>query len=428
MSKFFIPSKSVNIFLYIRNNIFFPVGYYDKLFNLDHFIQSYFPFHILLSKKKWVEDCNISFEVELDETELIKLDENFFLSPTSFTLSKLKTLWFQAQNQMEISIANIEISTSKFPKHLVKVDNNIIEEVEFRRENYPKRIKKPKPIKNNLKIFAKYLGVLAISKKVLNLNTYFPKQKYFTDKKYRELENIVINRPINRDDIDRFSKQENIKLEMFLHFYILEKIPKNSLTYIAVILEKYKYDMSDHLAGLIEETKDLDKNLQKTFLLLYGLMLGYDKLPFLGTNTKFIFEQKEDFRILETVYQKVFREKIKKADRLKQLKIDIFEKNFDDILEKFGVSETTLKPNIRKTILESDISVSAKIELFEKFNLRVPKNLRILKLQEIVKSGKFTSKELAEKLKVSVNTVRNYLKEIPVEKNRDGKIIKYFLK
>ena len=412
MSKFFIPSKSVNIFLYIRNNIFFPVGYYDKLFNLDHFIQSYFPFHILLSKKKWVENCNISFEVELDETELIKLDDNFYLSPTSFTLSKLKILWFQAQNQMEISIANIEISTSKFPKHLVKVDNNIIEKVEFRRESYPKRIKKPKPIKNNLNLFSKYLGVLAVAEKFLNIKTEFPKQIYFTDKKYRELEKILINRPINRDDIDRFSKQENIKLEMFLHFYILEKIPQNSLTYIAVILEKYRYKMSDHLEGLIEETKDLDKNLQKIFLLLYGLMLGYDKLPFLGIDTKFVFEKKEDFQILDEVYKIAFREKVKKVDRLEQLKIDIFEKNFDELLEKFGVSETTLKPNIRQTILESDISISEKIELFEKFNLRVPKSLRILKLKEILKSGKFKSKELAEKLKISVNTVRNYLREI----------------
>jgi len=96
----------------------------------------------------------------------------------------------------------------------------------------------------------------------------------------------------------------------------------------------------------------------------------------------------------------------------KQLKTDIFEKNFDELLEKFGVSETTLKPNIRKTILEYDISISEKIELFEKFSLRVPKNLRILKLKEIFKSEKFTGKELAEKLKVSINTVRNYLKEI----------------
>jgi DNA-binding CsgD family transcriptional regulator len=46
--------------------------------------------------------------------------------------------------------------------------------------------------------------------------------------------------------------------------------------------------------------------------------------------------------------------------------------------------------------------------------------LRILKLKEILKSGKFTSKELAEKLKASVNSVRNYLKEIGIEKNRKG--------
>ena len=86
--------------------------------------------------------------------------------------------------------------------------------------------------------------------------------------------------------------------------------------------------------------------------------------------------------------------------------------SIQELSDKFMISEKTLKLRIRKIILESDISVSEKIKLFEKFSLRVSKNLRILTLKEILKSRKFTSKELAEKLKVSVSTIRNYLKEM----------------
>jgi len=409
----YIPFESVNLFLYTIDMLIFPLKYYKQ--NLNKSIQQIYPNHILISKNRWVENANISFEIDINESELIKLDDNFYLYPTALTFSKVINIFFQNKEQMKISVANITISTSPFPKHLLKVDNNQNSVSQPKK----KRVQKPKDIRNNISLFSKYLGALALENKVTHKKIEFPQKKYFTNQKYREIEKLVLKRSVNKSDIEKFSKKENIKLELFLfEFYQLDKIyKKDSLTYISVILEKYRYKMNDNLAGLIEQNKNLNKDLQNIFIILYGLMLGYQNLPFLGIDTKFRFDQKEDFQILDEVYKISFREKIKKADRLKQLKTDIFEKNFDEILGKFGVSEVTLKPNIRQTILESDISVSKKIELFEKFNFRVPKNLRISKLKEILESAKFTSKELSEKLQVSVNTVRNYLKEIEVEKN-----------
>jgi len=389
----FVPFETVNLYLYIVEHLISPLKYHKQEFKS---VQNYFPNHILISKTRWVENCNISIEVEIDKSELIKLDDNFFLYPKTLLINHNTKIWFQSQEKMEIATVNIEISTTYFPKQLIQIDKEFqLNQISFSFEKY-QNIKTPQPknIANKIITFSKLLGLSAIYKNILNQDKFSLSK--FTS--YSQIEKIINHRNITNVDIETFAKQENIKLEKFLHFYQFKNLNPHTNTYISIILKNYDYKMSDNLAGLIEETKHLDTNLQKTFLLLYGLMLGYDKLPFLGIDTKFRFDKKSDFDILETIYRKAFKEKIKKADRLEQLKTNIFEKNFDELLEKFGVSETTLKPNIRQTILESDISISAKIELFEKFNLRVPKNLRITKLKEIFKNGKFTSKELAEKL------------------------------
>jgi len=422
----FIPLETVNFFIYAMDNLVIPFKYYSHYDKTS--LQAYFPNHILMSKSKWVQNCNLSVEVEILEKDLIKLDENFFLCSSPLTFSNIKNIWYQKEKQMKISTVNLEISTTKLPKQKIKVDTDLTDISIFEPDKYSKNLKH-KSLNNKIKLFSKYLGAMAIAKKVLNIDLGFPKNGYFTNKKYREIEQLILKKDVDIQDIEKIALKEKVSLEKSIFgFYILEKIPKNSLTYILIILDKYRYKMSDNLKGLMIEISKLDDGLQKIFLLLYGLMLGYQNLPLLEIDTKLDFKNDNIYHILNQIEKRVFQEKIKKVDRLEQLKTDIFEKNFYELLEKFGVSETTLKPNIRQTILESDISISEKIKLFEKFNLRVPKSLRILKLKEILKNGKFTSKELAEKLKVSVNTIRNYLKDIPVEKIRDGKIINYFLK
>jgi len=418
----FIPFESVNLYIFIEEMIIFPLKYYKGFDELKS-IQKPFSNYILVSKERWIADSNISFEVELDKTKLIQLDNNFFLYPKTIPFQDVKNIWFQNEERMKRSIINIEISTTNFPKYLAKIDKPISAQSYFQLEKLKKISLKNRNISKDIIKYSKVLGALAIQNNILKVTS--KSCKYLIDKKYDSIKKIVLKRAINKKDIEYFAGQENIKLEKFLDFYILDNMSQNSLTYIIIILEKYKYKMSDNLAGLLIEIKNLDVHLRQNISILYGLMLGYKNLPFIETNSKFNIEHKN---IFNKVYKSVFREKINKVDRLEQLKNDILEKNFDEVLEKFGVSETTLKPNIRKTILESDISVSKKIELFEKFSLRVPKNLRITKLKEILKNVKFTSKELAEKLKVSINTVRNYLKDIPVEKIRDGKIINYSLK
>jgi hypothetical protein len=313
---------------------------------------------------------------------------------------------------MEIATVNIEISTAPFPKKLIKIDNSIKNYISFDFEKYRKiKIRKPRNISEKIEKFSKYLGAIAVAKKVLKKN--IPLSRFLVDKKYREIEKIVKKQFIVADDIENFAKQENIKLEKLLYFFLLDNVPKDSLTYMAIIFEKYTFDMSDHLKGILIECEKCNENAKNIYVILYGLMLGYKKLPYLGIDTKLNFDKKEDFQILENIYKKVFGKKITKKERLENLKKDIFTKNsLLELMDKFQVSERTLKSDIRQIIANLEISVSEKIEIFGKFSLRVPKEFRIAKLREIFETGKFTNLELSEKLKVSVNTVRNYLKEI----------------
>jgi hypothetical protein len=205
--------------------------------------------------------------------------------------------------------------------------------------------------------------------------------------------------------IEKFAKREKIELEKSWGFYKLDKIPTKSLTYLLVILEKYDYKMNDNLAGLIEQNQNLEKELQNTFLLLYGLMLGYHKLPFKGeVDTKFRFDKEEDFKILEDIYKVAFEDKISKKERIEILKTTDFSKvEMWELVSKFQVSEKVIKSEIRQ--------ISKDLEVFEKFGIRVPKEMRIAKLENILESGSFTNLELARKLRVSVGTVKKYLKE-----------------
>ena len=274
--------------------LIFPLAY-NKL-DINESIQQIYPHYILLSKNRWVENSNLSFEVSgLDEKKMIQLDENFFLYPEPFTFAKVKAIYFQTEGQMKNSVANITISTSPFPKQLLKVDENV-KSIPLPKK---RRIAKPKrSLTREIKLFSSYLGALSVAKNVIGKEVKFPKSRYFTEPKYREIEKLVLRRQPNQNDIERFGKREKIKLELYLfQFYNLEIIEKkDSLTYLAIILEKYRYQMNDNLAGLIEQNKNLDKDLQETFILLYGLMLGYNKLPYKRkVNTKFKFDKDEDF-------------------------------------------------------------------------------------------------------------------------------------
>jgi len=74
--------------------------------------------------------------------------------------------------------------------------------------------------------------------------------------------------------------------------------------------------------------------------------------------------------------------------------------------------EVNLKRKIKDTIYKSEYSIYTKIRLLRKFNIKVPKELKVLRTKEIISKHELSTKELAKRVKVSVSTIRKYLREI----------------
>ena len=239
---------------------------------------------------------------------MIQLDDNYFLYPEPFTFSKVKAIYFQDEEQMGISVFNLEISSFPFPKWLLRVDE------EGKPVPPPKKRRIPRPKQNfarPIRLYSKYLGAYAIAKNVIKKEVEFPKSRYFTAPKYRQLEKMMLPRyhrsPISEKMIENMAKREKIQIRKnIIQNYDHEKMPIGSFTYIITILRTYRYIMSDNLSGLMKVTQHLDEELRHTFMLLYGLMLGYAILPFKGyVDTKFRFNKAEDFKILDVVYHQL---------------------------------------------------------------------------------------------------------------------------
>ena len=133
--KLYLPIEPLTLYRYVHDVFIYPIKYDYRFYDRES-IQKRFPNYILLSKIKWIEGCNVSVEVEIDENRLIQLDDNFYLYDDIITFDKVQTIWFDDIEYMDIFIFNLEISTTFTPKHLMKVDENI--ESYFSQNNYRK--------------------------------------------------------------------------------------------------------------------------------------------------------------------------------------------------------------------------------------------------------------------------------------------------
>jgi hypothetical protein len=123
----YIPLSSTSLaHIFGSSELILPIKY---LKNRIPDIQNIYPNHILLSKKRWIKECEISIEVDLEEEKLYKLDEDFYLYDKPIVISKIKNIWFLNIEQMKRTVGSIEISQG-FVEVPTKVDFNS-EPIEF---------------------------------------------------------------------------------------------------------------------------------------------------------------------------------------------------------------------------------------------------------------------------------------------------------
>ncbi len=508
----FIPIESLNLFVYLAyKQLIIPFKY---ILDNNPSIQDNFPNQILLSEHKWVNDCDVSLEVDIDYNELISIGNGFHLLNNIIPISRIKKIWFQDRDQMIVTIGNIRISSAFVSQQLLKIDKTPeithfdIDKIDI--PNIPNI-----NFTDEINLFDKYLGGLIILKNSFPEDYAFVRENInFAEKTNNkllefldgdsELINIILNRQVHIDDVKNSAEKNNQPFNKFAGMVRIDLIDNKSPTYILAILHRYRRKLKDNFDGLLYEidylkTENIDR--YKGLIFSYGIMLGYSKLSLelYFKNKKicnrFQFEDKDDYKTLEVVYKKISKKYIPLKISLRE-RARLLMKYLDDkislsvLSKKFNVSERTIKKDIKKLILQSNRDFFEKVALFKKFKIRMNKNLfneklgeiikqttlslqklskklgisektlkgkirqivdnlkfsnfykmkllkkfniiilkrmRVLKLEKILQNSKFTSKELAQKLQVSINTVRNYLKEIGAIKNRVGRVINYSL-
>ena len=447
----YIPLYSTSLaHIYGNFELILPVKY---LPNRIGDIQNIYPNHILLSKHKWIKDCkvvvfgntamnkiancDVSIELnEIDEKDLIKLDDNFYLYDKPILLSQVKHIWFFDKDQMRLSVGNIELTQGFVPEHLLKIDEN----PQFVKFNKPKkRIPKPKDFSKQLTLYDKYLGAIILIRSFIggkdyqSLLSFFDKNReqvdsniltFLTgDPKWNPIKKIILKRSVEIEDVKKMAEIENVKLDFFLGLLNGETIPINTRTYTFATLYFYRPLVDTKLPGFLREIDaDIKKSnfeRYKSFLFLYGIMVGYSLVDFkiYGKDktfcNRFKFEN-DDLDIIESVYKTVFKEKIPRKERLLEIgKMDLEQINISELAQKYQVSEQTIRKDIR--------------EVFKIGKIRIEKYIKLKKLKQLLTESKLSTQDISEKLAISKNTTRKYLKELEANKQRNGRIILYSL-
>jgi len=158
---------------------------------------------------------------------------------------------------------------------------------------------------------------------------------------------LILDRQISLEDVEKSAEKYGQPFKKFAGMIDIDPIDINSPTYIFAVLNLYRRLLSDNLDGLLYELEDLkDKDIEKYkgILFSYGLMEGYSGLSFkLYFKDKKIynrlrFEDREDFRTLEIVYRKVFKDciprKVPKKERLKFIENNLQKYTIDEVLKK----------------------------------------------------------------------------------------------
>ncbi len=431
----YIPLYSTSLnFIFGSAELILPAEYAALRGNRMPDIQNIYPRHILLSKKKWVKECEInafgkeivecevSIEVNLskdDKKRLKKLDDNFYLYDMPIQLSKIKTVWFLDSFLMIRATNLIEMSQGFFPKNITKVDENP-KPIEFKK---PKtRVPKLKDISKKVTLFRKYLGGLILARNLLRKKDFFQYLETTLSETDINLRKIILNRMVQKEDVEKIAKKENIKLEYFVGIIERKKVPVNSLTYLFVMLFAYRPFMGSKLTGFIKDvSEDVSKETLEKYILLYGVMSNYNELDFYSIiDNKKIYHRfdyknkEEDFKIVDRVFETVFREKISRKERLLEIeKMDLEQINIFELAQKYQVSEQTIRKDIR--------------EVFKIGKMRIEKYIKLKKLKQLLKDGQLSTQDISEKLAISKNTTRKYLKELEAEKIYSGKTPLYSL-
>lgn len=347
-NSFYIPINSGSLAHYFSKAIILPAKYFT---NKPEDIQNRFADSLLLSKSKWVINCDCSIEIvitDVEAKELAKVSDRFYLYNTPIPISRVKSVVFLDAKQKETTIWNINSGAAFVPDGIVSVEKNkdidILSDTEIKAGN---EFKSTAEVSDKIKRFDIILGGFAFmrlgGKSFMNYSeNYFSTLSYFNKLVEEQTLNAAKDKGLKFSNkyIGLFSKQESewskwqqyiyqnldaqviellaekegIRVEKKLGLLKIDSISPSSHLYELAILATYgdrKNKSADNLVTDLSNGTIAPEKVEDISI-LFGLNNGYSKLrnKYKGllkdNNVKFTLESKLDYYIIESIYQFVF--------------------------------------------------------------------------------------------------------------------------
>lgn len=346
--KYFLPIKSVNLAHYMSKGCICPANY---LKNRNQDIQTKFENSLLLSNTKFTDQTNCALEIVFNNPleEPRKISENFFLFDSPLPISRIKKIIFQDENQKKTTSYNISSGVAFLPDNLVEIDSssettnsNQLSDLNFEGVN--------KDWNKELELFDKLLGGFSLMSiagneyqnyplnyfntlSVINnlikeeiINPVVPVNKDFewtiinTSKhgKLRDLHNAIYSK-IDANITEEFAKKESIILETKYGQYVLDKITRDSYTYLVAILASYgegtTLKIDDFISDFVSNKLSDSDEKKEGIALIFGINKGYEafrnkyKTENFKVDIKFKLDSQLDYYTIESIYQFVFNNK-----------------------------------------------------------------------------------------------------------------------
>ena len=336
-----LPINSTSLAHYFVCACVKPARYFD---NKPQDIQDRFQNVLLLSSELGTNDTDCCIELVLTEDEersLIPCGNEFFLFPTPLPISRVKTIYFREQRQLEQTLSNINMSAAFVPYRIAKVTR--FSNVAFDVAHIDDKLADV-DCAHQLEMFDRILGALALMKMAkehyMNFSeNYASTLSFFNTKIKDDLERQgrqinekffglftrndsfrkflpYLEKRITPDDLDRIAAENKQEIKRsFTGAIDFDKL--SGKAYAVAILQFYGVGgeaAKKKIDGLISTNfEELKEGTAEGIALYYGYNRGYSVFSnSYGTeetgrqNVKYLLDSQLDYYTIESVYQFAF--------------------------------------------------------------------------------------------------------------------------
>jgi len=342
--KYYLPISSKCLAHYFGNACVMPSRYF---LNKPADIQNNFDEYLLLTTNLGTNETDCCLELVLTKNEvneLIDIKNGFYLYQKPLPISRIKSVLFSDENQMEQTIVNISMSTAFVPKELIKVVPKF-DTIETNKLEIPVTNEELKNWSTEIKKYNSFLGGFALMRlageEYMNYSeNYFSALSFFneviknellvsgkainekvsdafTGKGFFEKLYPIINKSVDENDLNLIAKEEK---QVIIKDKITRIVDLNNLekaTFIVAVLNTFGVGdeaKKKKIDGLILSNfkSEIKPDKSEVVALCYGLNKGYSVFSNKyksGNNekiVKFQLNSQVDYYTIESLFQFVF--------------------------------------------------------------------------------------------------------------------------